>query len=167
MRSNPLLRGLRFVWRTVEEPRAVTVIAVLAYAVAVWAGVGLIVDPPAHPLSHADAVLRWFGAAALITAGVLGAPAAWAGKWWLERVGATAALAGLLVTGFEVAAIAWPGPPDLYAPGLTVPAAALAILAFAARLSRVVQRPYAPGRGPELPEHKAQAVVAKIIAETA
>lgn len=154
------------IWGTLEEPRGLTAVYVVAYLVAVAAAVGAMVTPTPHPLPYTDTGLRVMVVVFLGVSGLVGAPAAWAGAWWLERAAAMGALGGAGVMLFE-ASVAWlyPGGPVLMAPALTVPASVFSVLLFLVRLIRVTQQPYAPGKGPDLPEVAAERLLSHMVQE--
>lgn len=157
---------LTSMWGSLHEPRDATAWAVGSYAVAVVAGFVLLLAAPVHQWSSGvDELLRWIGALLLIVGGLYGAPTAWMGVWHRERVAAVMCAAGGGVTLFEVIAIAWPGPPDLYAPWFTVIGSVWGVARFGSRFTRVREAPFAPGRGPELPEEAAKRVMSRIIAD--
>ena len=156
---------LQRLWGTLEEPRRVTAFMVMAYITAVFAGLSLVLFPNPHPLPYSDGVLQVLGALTLTLGGLVGAPSAWSGRWWLETSAATACLGGSAVTLFEATVLLAPGHPDLTAPSLTIPAVIFSMLFFASRRERVRRQPYAPGRGPETPEVQSDKLLAHIIAE--
>lgn len=151
-------------WGSLEEPRKVTALMVFAYAVAVVSAYMTLAMPNPHPFPWADRLLSVLGAVLMSLGGLVGMPTAWTGKWWIERGAATACLGGVGLSVFEAVVLAWPGPPELVAPALTLPAVAFSVLLFAARLLRVTGRPYAPGKGPVTPDDKAAEVLAAMVA---
>lgn len=158
---------LQRLWGTMEEPRKVTTLMVVAYAVAVVAGVTMAVYPTPHPLPYSDGVLRTLGALTLGLGGLMGAPSAWLGRWWVESGAATACLGGMVLALFEVLVLVWPGSPGppLQAPVVTIAAVLFSILFFATRRQRVRRQPYAPGKGPDTPEIQSDVLLARIIAD--
>lgn len=152
-------------WGTVEEPKWTTTIMVAGYLVAIATAIGFIVVPTPHPLPYTNLVLQVLAVGMLALGGIIGAPMAWLGRWWVERSGAALCLGGVLVTLFDVVVLLLPGGPSLVAPVLTVGAVGFSVVLFASRLSRVNKQPYAPGRGPETPEMRADKLLAHIIAE--
>ena len=151
-------------WGTLEEPRTITALMVFFYTVAVGAAVGLAIVPTPHPLPHTNAVLQVLAVGLLGLGGLIGAPTAWLGKWWLERAGATACLGGMLVLLFDVAVLLYPQEPNLAAPVLTLTAVLFSMGLWGTRILRINGQPYAPGRGPETPEMQADKLLAHIIA---
>ena len=152
-------------WRSIEEPRTATLLAIGMYLAAGVMGAGLLINPPLHPQSSPDSVLLWFVAAALLSSGLLGPVTAWRGWWWMERLAASMAVTGMVVTLFKIAAVAWPGPPDMRLPWLTIPAVLLGLLALWKRLVHVRRQPFAPGKGPDLPEVEADHLLAQMISD--
>lgn len=155
------------VWASVNEPRRVTMAVVVAYAVAVVAAVGVVVDPTPHPIPGTDVVFIALAAALLGAGGLVGIPTAWAGRWWIERVAATACLGGALLFLFEALTLYAPGTPDLGAPNLTVASAGWGVALFTSRLFRVSRSPYAAGKGPALPEDTSDQLVADMLVREA
>ena len=155
------------VWASVNEPRRVTMTAVMAYAVAVAASVGVVADPTPHPIPGTDAAFIALAAALLGVGGLVGIPTAWAGRWWIERVAAMACLGGSVLFLFEALTLYAPGGPDLTAPSLTVTSAGWGVALFTSRLFRVSRRPYAAGKGPSLPEDTSDQLVAVMLVREA
>lgn len=151
------------IWGTLEEPRWETATYVLAYVVLLAAAVGVIVVPNPHPLPRSGVALEIATCVLLGLAGLVGAPAAWAGSWWAERAAAMAAVGGTLVMLVESVILATTF--TLAAPSLTVPASLLSLLLFVIRLLRVTTQPYAPGKGPALPEVQADHLLAAMVKE--
>lgn len=158
---------LHRLWGTMEEPRKVTALMVTAYVVAVAAGVTMALYPTPHPLPYSDTVLRTLGALALGLGGLMGAPSAWLGKWWVESGAATSCMGGMVLALFEVLVLVWPGSPGpaLQAPAVTIAGVLFSILFFATRRQRVRRQPYAPGKGPGTPEIQSDMLLARIIAD--
>lgn len=154
-------------WGTMEEPRKVTAIMVVAYIIAVAAGVTMALYPTPHPLPYSDTALRTLGALALGLGGLMGAPSAWLGKWWVESGAATSCMGGMVLALFEVLVLVWPGSPGppLQAPGVTIAGVLFSILLFATRRQLVRRQPYAPGKGPGTPEVRSDMLLAHIIAD--
>ena len=160
-----LLRLARRVWDTLAEPPRVTACMVVAYAMAVLGGVLVVLHPTPHPLPYTDAPLLWASTLLLVGGGLVGLPTAWWGWWFAERAAALACFGGTLVMLFETVVLLWPGGPELTAPALTLSAASMACILFLTRWFRTREQPYAPGRGPELPEVQADRLLAHIVAE--
>ena len=152
-------------WGTMEEPRTITALMVFFYTVAVGAAVGFAIVPTPHPLPHSNFVLQVLAVGLLGLGGLIGAPTAWLGKWWLERACATACLGGMFVLLFDVAVLLHPQKPNLAAPVLTLTAVLFSMGLWGTRILRINGQPYAPGRGPETPEMQADKLLAHIIAE--
>ena len=150
---------------TLEDPRKVTALVVACYVVAVGAAVGFAIAPTPTVLPHASVALRVLAVGLLGLGGIVGAPTAWLGKWWLERAAATACLGGVLVLLFDVVVLLHPNEPNLMAPVLTLTTALFSTGLWASRILRINVQPYAPGRGPEMPEMQADKLIAHIIAE--
>lgn len=149
-------------WGSVVEPRTVTVLTVIAYTLTAILGYSLLIVPPTEH-DH-DVWLRLFAALFLTGGGVTGIPSAWAGAWWLERASAFSSSAGMLVTLTEVLAVSQDM--ALAVPRIVVISLLLCALFWASRFFRVIQAPFAPGKGPLSPEQRA-AVEAALAADQA
>ena len=143
-------RFLTRLWGTIVEPKSVTLLTIIAYALTAMLGYSLILDPPGG--HDQDTWLRAFCAIFLIGGGSVGVPTAWTGSWWLEQAAALSAGAGMIVTLTEVMAVRQER--GLSTPWVTVLALVLCALFWAARYLRVKHLPYAPGKGPLLPEQR-------------
>lgn len=78
-----------------EEPRAVTAVIVIMYClIAVTGAKSLLwVDTPSWVAITAGAIM--------LVSGLLGAPSAWRGSWWLEGPAALLAIVGMLLISIE------------------------------------------------------------------
>ena len=152
-------------WRSIEEPRLVTVVMVTMYAAALLASAALIRTPAPTPIPHTSWIFTWVGAVFFGIGGLLGMPTAWTGKWWVERVAAGACLGGSIVMLFEVGVLLHPAEPNLLAPALTLPGSVFSVGLFLTRFFRVRSQPYAPGKGPVLPKVQATELVNQMVAE--
>lgn len=150
MDAVPLTRAARLarLWETLHEPRAVTALMVGAYVALVMGGVaGLATE------QHVGPVVTWVSTityASAILAGGLGAPTAWQGIYWLERL---AALAGMFTSclALTLAAIILVAVDLPMADLLTPPLALTSVCSlglFATRYARTRLTPWAPGREP-------------------
>ena len=127
-------------WRTLREPRTISLLMVATYLVLlvmVWL---VAVSPGMLPVDAA------VGLAALTIGCALGAPSAWRGWWGVEAPAAGLVLLGLMSLAVEdmargVAAGHWPHYPAL----LTT---ALALL-VAQRILRILGTDWEPGREPD------------------
>lgn len=144
-------RLLTRIWGSVVEPRTVTILTATAYALTATLGYSLLLAPPTG--HENDIWLRTASALFLIGGGTVGAPTAWRGAWWLEQAAAASAGAGMIVTLTEVMAVHQER--GLATPWVTVLGLILCALFWAARFMRVKDWPYAPGKGPLLPEQRA------------
>lgn len=149
-------------WSTLHEPRSVTIMMLGSYLVSVVAGVMLWVAPA----TTGDGAVLLRGVVTLLLAGggLTGAPAAWRGLWWLERVAALAVAAGIvLVAILAVAAHLAADSGQLWVPlyGL-----ALGEFAMLARFGLVRRSPFAPGKGPATTEQRAAEVRALMEEDT-
>lgn len=149
-------------WMTMHEPRVVTLGFVIAYCILAYGGVIVVnVDHGTLPLGVYTA--RMVAAWSLIVGGLLGAPTAWRGVWWLERI-ATVILAFAAFS--RILAILGMG--ELYDDGqqafaITVWAAMIAVMW--GRFAWVEVSPFRGGSGPLLPEM--DAALSRVRAEQA
>lgn len=97
-------------WGTLSEPRIVTVLMVAIYC-------GLVSAVALIAFDHRpDDAVTLFGCALAAIGGLVGAPSAWRGSWWLEGVAALMAVLGLVILGVldlmhAAEAVRWPGFP--------------------------------------------------------
>lgn len=80
---------------TMEEPRSVTAVIVVVYCLISITGVKF--------LLHVDS-LPWVvivGGTVMLVSGILGAPSAWRGSWWLEGPAALLAVVGMLLISID------------------------------------------------------------------
>lgn len=143
------VRRILALWETVHEPRVVTIVYMVLYAVAVLVGAAIIVDARHGILSGAPSWVVAVIVGLLMTGGGVGVPAAWRGDRWLEMpvvlaVGAAVTL--LLLNATMLAPQILP---------LTVLLAALTTAAMVPRWMTVTSLTYAPGRGPLSPSDQA------------
>lgn len=138
-------------WGSVVEPRTVTMVTVAAYGLTATLGYSLLVAPPTG--HDQDVWLRLACALFLVGGGAVGVPSAWSGAWWLEQSAAVAAGAGMVVTIFEALAVHQAR--GLATPWITILGLVLCALFWTTRFLRVKDLPYAPGKGPLLPEQRA------------
>ena len=147
-----MARQIRFkvfkqIWGTIREPRALTATFMAAYALAVIAGFIIVID-------HVNAIATWVSVLCgglLIVGGTLGIPSAWLGAWHVERGAAIAITFGHL-TGILVAMEAHRNIGLVFVfltPVLFMTGALMGIIRYIFAISN----PYAPGKGPILPEN--------------
>lgn len=136
-------------WKTIEEPRSVTTLAIISYAIVALMGGLFAMDPIHAAMDVSTPWLLGFTVLLLVSGGAVGVPAAWRGAWWLER-GATVAVGGgvVLLAGNVLAlnARVWP---------LVVVFLSLSLAFLGTRYIRVRRAPFAPGKGPMLPAQEA------------
>lgn len=99
--------GMRNLLDTMEEPRAVTMVMVGIYCLISVTGVMFLLRVGSLPW-----VVITAGAVMLVS-GVLGAPSAWSGSWWLEGPAALLAVVGMLLISIDelllpTAHVRWP-----------------------------------------------------------
>lgn len=78
--------ALRRAWLRVSEPRVVSLLFALIYVGLALGGVSALFDPPLTAPGAAGGFAMVTLAAMLVFGGVVGAPSALWGVWWLERV---------------------------------------------------------------------------------
>lgn len=130
-----------------EEPRPVTTVMVVVYFLISIAGVMFLLRAGSLP---------WVVIAAgtvMLVSGILGAPSAWRGSWWLEGPAALLAVVGMLLISIEelllpTAHVRWP----LHVIILSV----IISLFFLARALRVWPYSYRPGVLPKTELEKAE-----------
>lgn len=137
-------------WSTLHEPRRVTAIYVACYVIAVLGGLAIITGSAQTVLPDGWDKLE---GVILIIAGTVGAPAAWMGRWWIERVSVLLmVLTGPTLATLIIFATLTPELPPVVNPvqsaswtlGITFwPALFITRWALGVGL-----HPYAPGRGP-------------------
>ena len=92
---------------TMEEPRSVTAVMVVVYCLISVAGVMFLLHVGSLPV-----VVITAGVIMLVS-GLLGAPSAWRGSWWLEGPAALLAVVGMLLISIDelllpTAHVRWP-----------------------------------------------------------
>ena len=92
---------------TLEEPRSVTAVMVMVYLLISFTGTLFLLRMGSLPL-----VVITAGAFMLVS-GILGAPSAWRGGWWLEGPAALLAVVGMLLISIDelllpTAHVRWP-----------------------------------------------------------
>lgn len=90
-----------------EEPRSVTAVTVVVYCLIAITGVGFLwrVDSLPWVVITAGVIM--------LVSGILGAPSAWRGSWWLEGPAALLAVVGMLLISIDelllpTAHVRWP-----------------------------------------------------------
>lgn len=146
---------LKTVWYTLEEPRVVTALMMTAYTVTAGLGVAIMQGLGGED-TLAAAALRGLVGGLLLFAGFTGFPAAWKGTHWLERLSALAMAGGYGAWAIHLAGSHLNKGIDLAAPFTTVVAMVVCVIFAVTRFARVVQNPYALGKGPMLPEVEAR-----------
>lgn len=139
--------AMKNILSTMEEPRSVTAVMVVVY----W----LISVTGAMFLLRVDS-LSWLVIAAgaiMLVSGLLGAPSAWRGSWWLEGPAALLAVVGMLLISIDelllpTAHVRWP----LHVIILSV----IIGLLFLGRALRVWPYSYRPGVLPKTELEKAE-----------
>jgi hypothetical protein len=139
-------------WLTLQEPREVTLGFVLGYLSLTAGGIGVLAsDYGTLPVGVWSA--RMVSGAAFAAGGLLAAPTAWFGWWWVERIGVA-----ILGFGFVSRLLAVIGMGDVLDDGqmaLAVSAQLALFFMAAARFAWVEISPYRYGAGPMLPEAEA------------
>ena len=144
------------VWDTIQEPRVVTFLMMVAYMICILSGVFII----RSAVEGNDIVyepLAWFTGIVLILVGIVGIPVAWTGKHWVE---AGVAL-GMTLGGFLVLltlGVAYWVHNTLYSFGpdalFIVTWASTGMIFGLTRFERCRLAPYALNKGPLMPEHR-------------
>lgn len=139
--------GMKSILSTMEEPRSVTAVMVVIYCLISIAGGMFLLRMGSLPL-----VVIAAGASMLVS-GILGAPSAWRGSWWLEGPAALLAVVGMLLISIDelllpTAHVRWP----LHGIILSV----IIGLFFLGRALRVWPYSYRPGVLPKTELEKAE-----------
>ena len=138
---------MRNILDTLEEPRAVTAVMVVVYCLISFTGTLFLFRVGS---------LSWIVIVAgmiMLVSGILGAPSAWRGSWWLEGPAALLAVVGMLLISIDelllpTAHVRWP----LHGIILSV----IIGLFFLARTFRVWPYSYRPGVLPKTELEKAK-----------
>lgn len=138
---------MKNILRTMEEPRSVTGVMVVIYCLISVTGVLFLLRVGSLPL-----VVIMAGTIMLVS-GILGAPSAWRGSWWLEGPAALLAVVGMLLISIDelllpTAHVRWP----LHVIILSV----IIGLFFLGRALRVWPYSYRPGVLPKTELEKAE-----------
>ena len=139
--------AMRNILNTMHEPRLVTAVMVMIYCLISFTGTLFLLRVGS---------LSWIVIAAgatMLVSGLLGAPSAWRGSWWLEGPAALLAVVGMLLISIDelllpTAHIRWP----LHGIILSV----IIGLFFLARAMRVWPYSYRPGVLPKTELEKAE-----------
>ena len=139
--------GMRNLLDTMEEPRSVTAVMVIVYLLISLTGTLFLLRVGS---------LSWIvitAGAAMLVSGILGAPSAWRGSWWLEGPAALLAVVGRLLISIDelllpTAHVRWP----LHGIILSV----IIGLFFLARALQVWPYSYRPGVLPKTELEKAE-----------
>ena len=130
-------------WRKVREPRVISVTYFVIYGVLFAAAVSALLDPPRSVEGHIGAVAMTLLASMLAFGGLVGAPSALVGIWWLERTAVFAIAMSALIYGGIVAALHVTGTGNrLLQLGFVLAVLLMQIV----RWHRIRQRPYDPDR---------------------
>lgn len=90
------------VWGRIHQPRAVNALMLVAYSIAFFFGIALIVFRPEGVTTVAGVLTTIALGLALTAGGATSAAACYAGAWWLERVGNLVVLFGYMALGFVI-----------------------------------------------------------------
>ena len=139
--------AMKNILNTMEEPRAVTAVMVVVYFLISIAGVMFLLRMGSLPVV---VIMAGFF---MLVSGILGAPSAWRGSWWLEGPAALLAVVGMLLISIDelllpTAHVRWP----LHVIILSV----IIGLFFLARALRVWPYSYRPGVLPKTELEKAE-----------
>ena len=139
--------AMKNILSTMEEPRSVTGVMVVVYCLISVTGVLFLL----HVGSLPGVVIA--AGVIMLVSGILGAPSAWRGSWWLEGPAALLAVVGMLLVAIDelllpTAHVRWP----LHVIILSV----IIGLFFLARALRVWPYSYRPGVLPKTELEKAE-----------
>ena len=131
------------IWHKVREPRVISVTYFGIYAVLFAAAVSALLDPPRSVEGHIGAVAMIMLAAMLAFGGLVGAPSALIGIWWLERTAVFAIAMSALIYGGIIIGLHTTGTGNrLLQLGFVITVLLMQIV----RWHRIRQRPYDPDR---------------------
>lgn len=138
---------MRSIFSTMEEPRSVTAVMVMIYLLISVTGVMFLLRVGSLP------VVVIAAGGVMLVSGILGAPSAWRGSWWLEGPAALLAVVGILLISIDelllpTAHVRWP----MHVIILSV----IIGLFFLARALRVWPYSYRPGVLPKTELEKAE-----------
>ena len=149
---------------TLEEPKTVTALMVLAYILSIGSGVLLIASSIAYPGLIFEPLAIVSGIV-MILSGAFGAPVAWTGKYWLERAAAVGFSFGAALLCLTLTLAFWVNQ-TIFSFGLDAWLSLLwasnAIILGVIRFERCRLIPYAIGKGPLLPEHRKTLAIKKM-----
>lgn len=139
--------AMKNILSTMEEPHSVTAVMVGIYCLISVTGVMFLLRVGSLPVTVIAAGVI------MLVSGILGAPSAWSGSWWLEGPAALLAVAGMLLISIDelllpTAHVRWP----LHVIILSV----IIGLFFLARALRVWPYSYRPGVLPKTELEKAE-----------
>ncbi len=139
--------AMKNILSTMEEPRSVTGVMVVIYCLISVTGVMFLLRVGSLP------VVVIVAGVIMLVSGLLGAPSAWRGSWWLEGPAALLAVAGMLLISIDelllpTAHVRWP----LHVIILSV----IIGLFFLGRALRVWPYSYRPGVLPKTELEKAE-----------
>lgn len=139
--------AMKNIFSTMEEPRSVTGVMVVIYCLIFVTGVMFLLHVGSLP------VVVIIAGAIMLVSGILGAPSAWRGSWWLEGPAALLAVVGMLLVSIDelllpTAHVRWP----LHVIILSV----IIGLFFLGRALRVWPYSYRPGVLPKTELEKAE-----------
>lgn len=153
------------VWSTLHEPRVVTAIIVGTYISMAAAGILLIHLAIIDTTDRLYDPLAFIAGLMLTVSGIIGAPASWTGRHWVERATALGIAAGGLCVMFMLSIAYWahvskdqPGVVSAFNLLWCVPSVALGLTRF--ERSRLA--PYAEGKGPKLPEARKELAIQRM-----
>lgn len=142
---------LAAIWATLHEPRVITLLMVVCYALTGTMGVSILVG--------AGKITYWalsiLTGSLLVLSGLIGMPTAWKGEWTIERAAAILAAGGYL--SYMLVIFDYNRKYDLVLPFELVALSTMMVLFMLARFARVCQASFAPGRGPVDPMDKLRA----------
>lgn len=131
-----IIGAMKKLIHSMSEPRSVTAVMVVIYTAISVTGLGFLTSYGSLPWTIILAALL------MLVSGVLGAPSAWLGSWWLEGPAALVAVLGIMLVSINelvltTAHVRWP----LHVIILSV----IIALFFFARALRVWPYSYRPG----------------------
>ena len=131
------------IWKNVQEPKVITLLQTVLYALFALAGVGIIALPPSSLENVTGSVLSVVWGSFALLGGLLGMFATPTGKWFLERPGIY--LCGTAVV-FYLGTLGYLQVVSSGNPLVQMPFVAIAGIALAIRFERIRAFDYEPGK---------------------
>lgn len=130
-------------WHMIREPRVISVAYFFIYLGLFAGGVSALLDAPRSVEGHIGSLAMVILAGMLTFGGLIGAPSALVGIWWLERTAVFSIAMSALIYGGIVLALHYTGTGNRL---LQLSFVVTVLLMQIVRWHRIRQRPYDPDR---------------------